>query len=189
MPFMLSTSDAIPCRRPACWKPAPQDALCRSRAASTSDGRNRTALPGNHHVDNVGVHCRRTLVGDAHREPWRDCPRRVVSVAGIAPPPLRETHTAHAPATADLGGPDATALEILHRPATFSIDILSHAATVHPSRKKHQTRLLMGLRLNHAAIISGKPANAPSGRCELPGGYRRITRFVPQVLRPAVRLS
>ena len=67
-------------------------------------------------------------------------------VAGIAPPPLREAHATHTPATAELGGTDSTALEILHRPATFSISVSSHAATVDQSRKKHQTRFLMGLR-------------------------------------------
>jgi hypothetical protein len=147
MPFMLSMCGKIPCMRAACWIRAPQDALCRSRAVSTSAPRNRTALPGNHHVDRAGVLRLRARVGDDHREPWRDCRRHGVSAAGVAPP-LREAHATHTPATAELGGTDATALEILHRPATFSIGISSHAATVHPSRKKHQTRLLMGLLLS-----------------------------------------
>jgi hypothetical protein len=143
MLFMLSRCGEIPCMRAPHGIPAPQDAQCRSSAVSTSAAPNRTALPGNHRVDHVGVHRRRARVGGDHREPWWDSRRRV-SVAGIAPP-LREAHTANAPATAELGGTDATALEILHRPATFSIGISSHAATIHPSRKQHQTRLLMGL--------------------------------------------
>jgi hypothetical protein len=175
MPFMLSMCGKIPCMRAPLWKPSPQETRSRSRAASTSEARKRTARPGNHHVDRAGVLRRRARVGDDHREPWRDRRRRGVSAAGVAPPPLREAHATHAPATAEPGGTDATALEILHRPTTFSIGISSHAATVHPSRKKHQTRLLMGLRLNHEAIISGKPANARPGRCGVLSGYRRIT--------------
>ncbi len=107
---------------------------------------NSTAAPA------VGMVERRWgRVADDHGVPWRNRRRRAVSVAGVAPPPLGEAHAAHAPAAAELGGTETSALEILHRPATFSIGISSHAATVHPSRKKHQTRLLMGLRLNTAA--------------------------------------
>jgi len=136
MLFVLSRRGVLPWRRPPHWKPASQDALCRSRAARTSDALNRTARPGNHHVGHVGVPRRRARVGDDHGQPWRNCRRHGVSVAGVAPPPLREAHATHTPATAELGGTDATALKILHRPATFSIGISSHAATVRPSRKK-----------------------------------------------------
>lgn len=43
MPFMLSRCRKIPCMRAPHGIPAPQDAQCRSRAAITSDARNRTA--------------------------------------------------------------------------------------------------------------------------------------------------